>query len=167
MKRLIILRGNSGSGKTTVAKLLQERLGRHTMLISQDVIRREVLKVKETEDNPTMDLIQQMTSFGWQHGWGTVIIEGIFHKDKYRFGLKTLIDDADAAHIFYFDIPFDETVRRHATKPNASDFGEETMREWWKDQDYLKVENEEVISSGLSAEEIVMKISNIISGESK
>ena len=41
MAKLIILRGNSGSGKTTIAKELQKSLGRNTMLISQDVVRRD------------------------------------------------------------------------------------------------------------------------------
>jgi len=45
MKKLIILRGNSGSGKTTIAKELQNRFGRNTMLISQDVIRRDMLNL--------------------------------------------------------------------------------------------------------------------------
>ena len=40
MSKLIILRGNSGSGKTAIAKELQKHFGRNTMLISQDVIRR-------------------------------------------------------------------------------------------------------------------------------
>lgn len=40
MKKIIILRGNSGSGKTTIAKELQKQFGRNTMLISQDGIRR-------------------------------------------------------------------------------------------------------------------------------
>lgn len=35
MGKLIILRGNSGSGKTTVAKELQKKFGYNTMLISQ------------------------------------------------------------------------------------------------------------------------------------
>ena len=38
--RLIILRGNSGSGKTTTGKALQKKSGHGTMLISQDVVRR-------------------------------------------------------------------------------------------------------------------------------
>lgn len=32
MPKLIVLRGNSGSGKTTVSKILQEKFGRNTML---------------------------------------------------------------------------------------------------------------------------------------
>lgn len=47
MAVLIILRGNSGSGKTSVAKKLQEKLGPKTMLISQDVVRREMLHTKD------------------------------------------------------------------------------------------------------------------------
>ena len=49
MSKLIILRGNSGSGKTTIAKELQKHFGRNTMLISQDVIRRDMLWVKDGE----------------------------------------------------------------------------------------------------------------------
>ena len=52
MEKLIILRGNSGSGKTTVAKELQKKLrngtaGGHPLLLSQDVVRRDMLKVKD------------------------------------------------------------------------------------------------------------------------
>lgn len=42
MGKLIILRGNSGSGKTTVAKELQKKFGYNTMPISQDEIRRNI-----------------------------------------------------------------------------------------------------------------------------
>ncbi len=42
MSKLIVLRVNSGSGKSTVAKELQRKFGRNTMLISQDVVRREM-----------------------------------------------------------------------------------------------------------------------------
>ena len=45
MSKLIILRGNSGSGKTTVARALQRKFGRNTMVISQDIIRRDMLWV--------------------------------------------------------------------------------------------------------------------------
>lgn len=38
MKKLVILRGNSGSGKTTVARVLQRKIGFNTMLISQKMV---------------------------------------------------------------------------------------------------------------------------------
>ncbi|NRT71955.1 AAA family ATPase [Clostridium beijerinckii] len=47
MAKLIILRGNSGSGKTTTGKALQRKFGQDTMLISQDVVRRDILFAKD------------------------------------------------------------------------------------------------------------------------
>lgn len=59
MHKLIMLRGNSGSGKTTVAKELQKLFGRGTMVLSQDMIRREVLKERDGIDPPALPLIKQ------------------------------------------------------------------------------------------------------------
>lgn len=56
--KLIILRGNSGSGKTTIAKELQQVFGNNTMLISQDVIRRDMLKVKDGENTKALPLLE-------------------------------------------------------------------------------------------------------------
>lgn len=56
--KLIILRGNSGSGKTTIAKELQQVFGKNTMLISQDVIRRDMLKVKDGENTKALPLLE-------------------------------------------------------------------------------------------------------------
>ena len=50
MKKIIILRGNSGSGKTTVARALQKKFGCNTMMISQDEIRENILWVKDGVD---------------------------------------------------------------------------------------------------------------------
>jgi predicted kinase len=45
--RLIVLRGNSGSGKSTVARALREAYGRGIARVSQDLIRRIILKEKD------------------------------------------------------------------------------------------------------------------------
>ena len=60
MAKLIVLRGNSGSGKTTIAKELQKSLGRNTMLISQDVIRRDMLRVKDGENTEALPLMKEL-----------------------------------------------------------------------------------------------------------
>ena len=49
MASLILLRGNSGSGKTSLAKLLQERFGPNTMRLSHDMIRMDMLHVRGRE----------------------------------------------------------------------------------------------------------------------
>lgn len=42
--RLVVLRGNSGSGKSTVAKALRDSCGRGIAWVSQDLIRRTSLQ---------------------------------------------------------------------------------------------------------------------------
>lgn len=75
MNRLIILRGNSGSGKTTTATALRTQLA-NTLLVSQDVVRRDMLAEKDKPGNPTIELIETIARFGLQHQ-RTVILEGI------------------------------------------------------------------------------------------
>ena len=56
MATLVIIRGNSGSGKTSLAKKLQEYYGRKTLLISQDIVRRDMLKEKVKPSNLSISL---------------------------------------------------------------------------------------------------------------
>lgn len=156
--RLIILRGNSGSGKTTIAKILQKELGYGAMLVSQDVIRREILRVRDEESNPAIQLIYDLCMYGNKIGY-TVILEGILSKKKYGVMVKNLLHDFNGQKsVYYFDIPFDETVRRHATKSNSHEFGELEMKEWWKDKDFLGVDDEETINESMTQEQIVESI---------
>lgn len=74
MSKLVIIRGNSGSGKTTTAKALQHRLGRNIMVLSQDVIRREILWVKDGFGTEALPLLMDMLQYGYHH-CETVILE--------------------------------------------------------------------------------------------
>lgn len=155
---LIILRGNSGSGKSTVAKRLRHEMGYGTMMVSQDVVRREILRTKDTNGNASIELIEQITHYGWSIGYD-VIIEGILNKDKYGTMLGRLITNCPgSSHVYYFDIPFEETLRRHATKPNTHEFGEKEMRDWWRDKDFLDMPGEQIIDDTMSANEVVAEI---------
>ena len=54
--RLIVLRGNSGSGKSTVAKALLDAYGgRSVAWVAQDLIRRTILREKDRPVPPTSD----------------------------------------------------------------------------------------------------------------
>lgn len=64
MSKLVIIRGNSGSGKTTVAKALQHKLGHNIMVISQDVIRRDMLRVKDGVDTKALSLLSELLVYG-------------------------------------------------------------------------------------------------------
>lgn len=151
MAKAILLRGNSGSGKSTVAKILQRKFGRGTLLIPQDVVRRELLWVNDRPGNPAVSLMCEMARWGAEN-CDTVIVEGILDSELYRPLFETLRDQFTAVHAYYYDIPFEETLRRHSTKPNRADFGEADMRRWWKEKDFTDVLPETVLTAEVTAE---------------
>ena len=158
MKALIILRGNSGAGKTTVAKELQKKFGRNTMLISQDVIRRDMLYVKDTPDNEAIPLMKMLLNYGYEHG-AVVILEGILYAERYSTILELAVELYGAkAFAYYFDLPFEETLKRHQTRFNCHEFGEDAMRRWWKEKDYSNIPNERSITCEMSLDSIVAEI---------
>jgi adenylate kinase family enzyme len=160
--KLIIIRGNSGSGKTTVAKELRSRIGDglsdNTLLVQQDVLRRDMLRERDMlEKRSVIELIELVVEFGRRQG-RTVILEGILATKKYGPMLHQLASQFDEAHVYYLDISFDETLRRHATKPNAHEFGEKEMREWWNEKDYSNIAGEKVLHKDMSIEDMVEEI---------
>ena len=158
MRKLIILRGNSGSGKSTVAEELQNRLGQNTMIISQDEIRRNMLNVKDGEDTPALPLMKELLIYGSRHS-EFVILEGIMNREWYKplFELAIQLYDTEV-YAYYFDLTFEETLKRHLTRPKCQEFGEEAMRRWWREKDFSDVLNESRITSERDVESIVMDI---------
>lgn len=162
MRKLIILRGNSGSGKTTVAKDLQELFGKNTMLISQDVIRRDILKVDDGKNTLALPLMKELLLYGYKHS-ETVILEGIMRADWYEplFKLATQLYD-NQIYAYYFDLPFEETLKRHLTKPESKYFGEAEMRSWWREKDFSDTLNETRIIADQDEQSIVVEIFNTV-----
>lgn len=86
--KLVVLRGNSGSGKSTVAKALREQGKTKIAIVEQDYLRRFILKEKETEGTNNIDLIQQTVEFALSRGYN-VILEGILYFPRYGEMLKS------------------------------------------------------------------------------
>ncbi len=156
--KLIILRGNSGSGKTTVAKALQHKIGRNTLMIPQDLVRRDMLWAHDGQGTAALPLLMDLLQYGCTHS-AVTILEGILYSKAYRplFELAVSLYHSEI-YAYYYDIPFEETLRRHETKPNHSDFGESDMRSWWKGKDYLDMIHETTITMDSSSDQTVEMI---------
>ena len=165
MGKLIILRGNSGSGKTTVAKELQKKFGYNTMLISQDEIRRNILWVKDGIDTKALPLMIELLKYGYEHS-DIVILEGIMYEEWYNPLFKVANElYGSNVYAYYFDLSFEETVRRHNTRNR--EFGEKDMRRWWREKDFSSVLREQAITCEMDTDSIVEKIYSDLNADRK
>jgi len=154
--KIIIIRGNSSSGKTTVAKELCKRLGKNCMLLSQDVIRREILHTDDGENSKAIDLLSEFVLFGKKNS-KIIILEGILNSAWYKPLFDRIKNNFSNIYAYYYDIPFEETVKRFHTKGNVN-FTEEDMKRWWNEKDLSGFNNEKIISKNMSVEDTVKMI---------
>lgn len=155
---LIVIRGNSGSGKSTTALALRKAAGRGVALVQQDVIRRDLLRERDRPGALNIELIKLNVKFALAHDYD-VILEGILFADRYGAMIRTLLaEHRGPAFVYYYDLPFEETLRRHASKPNSDEYGAEEMSGWFVERDLLGVPGEEIIGPDESQEETVARI---------
>jgi predicted kinase len=111
--RLVILRGNSASGKSSTAAAIRARHGRRDLaIIGQDHLRRVVLREHDVPGGANIGLIDMVARYAPDRGFHT-IVEGIFRADHYAGMLTGLCADHRGLTLCdYFDVPFNETVRR-------------------------------------------------------
>ena len=69
-----------------------------------------------------------------------VIVEGFYETDIYRQMLEELRDLFYPKVLsYYYDLIFEETVRRHQTRSKKADFSPADMKRWWKERDFLRL----------------------------
>lgn len=166
--RLVIIRGDAASGKTTTSIELRRRLDGRVALIHQDDVRREMLRNVDRlqRSHDASVLIVAMARQALDLGYD-VILDGIFNLRDYSALFERLHDDhSGPTHIYQFDVGLDETLRRHTARPLGSVFGEEKIREWhdgWQPLPWFK---EQRIGPEATTAEIVSAILRDLSGPS-
>jgi predicted kinase len=156
--RLIALRGNSGAGKSTIARALREAYGRGVAWVSQDVIRRVILQEKDRPGASNISLIGEVARHSLDHGYH-VVLDGIFYADRYGQMLTALNrDHVGISQFYYLDVSLDETLRRHSARPQAADFGPDDMRNWYRPRDLLGGIRERVIPETSTLQETISLI---------
>jgi len=160
--KLIILRGPSGAGKSTVAKKLFKQCKKPTLLIEQDYYRFIFKPAGGKVNSKTIHkMIKENVLTGLSDGYD-VILEGIFNVKSYKVTFSELFDIHPKNNfIFYFDISFKETIKRHRTKPNKDDWSETDMVDWYHPNDHLGYEFEETISEDSSVDQTVTRIKTV------
>lgn len=156
--RLVVLRGNSASGKSSIAAGLREEFGRGLALVGQDNLRRLVLRERDRPGAANIGLIDSVARYALDAGYH-VVVEGILYAAHYGDMLAQLrADHRGRTHGYYLDVPFAETLARHANKPQAGEYGEAEMRDWYRPLDLLPGGAETVIDADSALAETVNRI---------
>lgn len=151
--RLVVLRGNSGAGKSTVARTLRQRVGAGLAWVEQDYIRRRLLAEHDRPGMANIGLIDLTVRYALDAGY-YVILDGILPAAHYRAMLTDLHRDHQGLtwHA-YFDVPLAETQRRHLDRSWASEVGIERLAEWYLPGDLLPDIDQAVIDADTTADE--------------
>ena len=92
-----------------------------------------------------------------------VIFEGVFDSRRYKEYFTDLIKYHPTDNYFYYiDLPFEETLRRHAMRDKRHEFGEEKMSGWYIAHDQLGYEFEETFDSNAQIDEVVKHITKSV-----
>ncbi|MFE3000024.1 AAA family ATPase [Nocardia sp. NPDC059246] len=158
MSVLVVLRGNSGSGKTTTARAVQECFDRaECLVVSQDTVRRITLRERDEPAALNIDLIDHITIFGLRHH-RVVIVEGILDADRYSPMLARLATTATHALHYCFDLTFEQTLARHATRPQSVEFSADQMAQWYHGWQPLPSTDEIRLDANWTQDAIVERI---------
>ncbi len=159
MTKFIFLRGPSGSGKSTTAEYIIKHSTRNIFVVEQDYFQNHVTRNGSSRALRKKMMINTcLMAFENDHD---VILEGILSVDNYSDMFEEIIrNHPKENYSFYYDIPFDETVRRHATRYKAAHFGQDEMKEWYHFASPMGHSDETVISQAMSIDEIIKMIDN-------
>ncbi|MEV4393006.1 AAA family ATPase [Nonomuraea sp. NPDC049607] len=166
---LIVIRGNSGSGKSTVARTVRETYAQRGMaLIGQDVVRREILRERDKPDGVNIGLLDVMCRHALNAGYH-VILEGILARSRYGEMLQALFHDhRGTSHGYYLDVSLEETLHRHQTRPQRTQFCSDDMRQWYLERDVLPGTAETIIGESSTLAQtvgLILQSAGLVTGE--
>lgn len=155
---LVVVRGNSASGKSTVAAAVQRRFERGMCaVVPQDMVRRQMLRESDEPGRFNIRLIEQIAQACLANGL-VAIVEGILDAHRYGAMLARLADGATESLFYSFDLTFSETLARHAGRPQAATIPEQMMAQWYHGWQPLPGIDEVRIDATWTLEEIVDRI---------
>ena len=105
-----------------------------------------------------VDLLKHLVAYGNQN-CEVSMLDGILSAETYE-DLFNQVEQLYASQIYayYFDLPFEETLKRHNQKPISHEVGEVELRSWWREKDFLKNIREKVILKEMDVDDIVEMI---------
>lgn len=137
-------------------------------IIGQDVVRREILREHDKPDGVNIGLLDVMCRHALDAGYH-VILEGILARRRYGEMLQALFrDHRGTSRAYYLNVSWEETLRRHQTRPQRTQFGPDDMRQWYLGQDLLPEVKETIIDESSTLSEtvgLILQDADLLAGQ--
>lgn len=135
-------------------------MGRGTANVGQDHFRRVVLREHDIPGGSNITLIQRTVETCLELGWYT-ILEGIFYEPHYGGMLRSLAAaHQGTCHVFYLDLPLEETITRHQQRPLATEVTADQLRSWYHPRDLLGLPTERVLDAREPLDQLTREITD-------
>ncbi len=158
LTRLVVLRGNSGSGKSSVARRLQEHVATQVAWVEQDHLRRVLLCEEDIEGGAALGLVDQTVRYVLDHEVH-VVLEGLLVAHRYGPMLRRLrADHRGVTRAYYLDITRDESVRRHAVREQNHEVPAEQMSRWYRPGDLVDGLREHLVGADADVDNTVARV---------
>jgi predicted kinase len=164
--RLIVIRGNSASGKSTLARRVQKEASMPVAVIEQDYFRHDLFGSAwgDVEYHARSALMVAMTLQLLRSGV-TVILEGSLPSKWFTEVLRAIQKEWHGeVAAFCYVLELEETVCRHQTRDKRTHFGEETLREWYSERDPIEGLHEDILDKAVTLDHAVQRVLNAIKG---
>ncbi len=178
-RKVIIIRGPAGSGKSTITKLLLKELKEKSKIhkgtdkesyhrfayLEQDYFRNIVAGGYRDARELSAQLLLENAKVCVNSGFH-VVMEGILNIQHYReplFDPLFQLFGEDNVKFFYLNASLELTQQRHLTRSKAQDFGVEKLAEWYNSASPTQYPSETIIEAlDHSAEAVVEMIMKCI-----
>jgi shikimate kinase len=160
MTKLIIIRGPSGVGKSTVAKALMRRTKRPTVLVDLDHYRFSFVNPPNFDHDVEYEMSGSDVLIGLRLGFDVVFDGNFSATANDPFLEKLFVAHPEENYIFYLDATLCATLKRHKTRTNPR-ISADKMMEVYEYASPTGHEREVIIPERSSLEQTVQQIAQV------
>lgn len=166
MKRLLVIRGKPGSGKSSVARILQKcLLPEKVAIFTPDYFYWKVFPGEDNKHLVNVVLNHNIKRYLKENYF--VILEGILpqseNSDLFDWLHKYCRQKEISLHSIYLDVSLKKALNRNKHRIKGKEISAKDLKQWYKNSIAYEIGGEFIIDTNkLSAEEVAKKIFDLL-----
>lgn len=159
MSKLLVIRGATGSGKSSLANYIHNYIVGSSVLLPQDVFTVDFIKNESSLFKASLDALET-SARAYLNSDTVVILEGVFSAKHWEEMIYRLSVDTER-HYFFLSTTVDTSIERAGKREKSAQITEEDVRLWHPKSTPLHAANETVIAADtLSTRVIAQQIAS-------